>query len=213
MVQRAAKPPLNPQQRRAAIMAGAIAGGLFGIGWGILGIVAIFLLVVVAFGAVMALLFGGVDVTGGLGAIFIGILLVAFLIGVALVIISVVVSRSILRKGGVHRSTAVTWVSLLIVLVLNSIAGRIADPFITGGGGGADVPVATRVIAGLAMLIVAVGAGVGAWLLMAHAFRAPAGTVVDPAAGEVPVAPVSPPEPPAKTVTPPPLAPPTAPGG
>ncbi len=76
----------------------------------------------------------------------------------------------------------------------------------------AEVPTVSRVIAGLALVIVAVGAGIGAWLLMAHALRAPAGTVVDPAAGEVPVVPASPAEPPDEdrdTAT----APPAPPGG
>ena len=91
-----------------------------------------------------------------------------------MIVVAVIISRRILRKGGVHRPTAVTWLSLLIVLVINTIAGRIADPFLTGGGD-AEVPTVSRVIAGLALVIVAVGAGIGAWLLMAHALRAPAG--------------------------------------
>ncbi len=51
-----------------------------------------------------------------------------------MIVVAVIISRRILRKGGVHRPTAVTWLSLLIVLVINTIAGRIADPFLTGGG-------------------------------------------------------------------------------
>jgi hypothetical protein len=189
------KLPLDPGQRRAAIVAGAVAGGLFGVGWGILGAVTLLGLVVIAFGALLLMLFGGADITGGLGVVFIVVLLIAFAIGALLVVLSVVISRRILRTGGVHRPTAVTWMSLLIVLVVNTVAQRIADPALALTD--SDAPAGPRTVAAVVLLLVAVGAGVGAWLLMAMAFRprsgAALGVTASPAAAPAPGGPSVPP--------------------
>lgn len=176
------------------MLAGGLAGGLFGIGWGILGVAVIGLIVLVVLGALLAMFLGGADITGGLGFVLIGIALVGALVGLALVIVSVILSRRILRNGGVNRPVAVTWLSLLIVLVINTIAQRIADPWISLGGEG-EIPAWSRVVVSLILIVVAVGAGIGAWLLMAYAFRgapAKAASVVqvelvpDPAAAPPP---------------------------
>ncbi len=166
-----AKPALTPEQRRAAMLAGGIVGGLFGIGWGILGVV----------GDLRGggdrrsascsrMLFGGADVTGGLGVVLIVLLLVGLAVGVVLVILSVVISQRILRKGGVNRPTAVTWLSLLIVLVVNTIAQRVASPFIDAFGD-VEVPAWSRVVVSIVLGLVAVGAGIG--VVAAHGARLP----------------------------------------
>lgn len=154
------------------MLAGGIAGGLFGVGWGILGVVAIFLIVVVLFGALLLMLFGGADVTGGLGALVIGILVVALVVGAGLVVAAVLVSLRILRRGGLHRPKAVTWLSLLIVLAVNTLAQRLADPYISLGSD-TEAPMWVRIVVGVVLLLVAIGSGIGTWMLMAHAFRAP----------------------------------------
>lgn len=190
------------------MLAGGIAGGLFGIGWGILGVVVTFGFVAVAFGAIMLLLFGGADITGGLGAIFLVLLLIGLAVGVVLVVLAVVISQRILRKGGVNRPKAVTWLSLLIALVVNTIAQRIADPFITGFGDDVEVPGWSRVVVSIVLGLFAIGAGIGAWLLMANAFR---GATQTPVVVPAPAVPVAAPEPPATTLQTPPPAPPAPP--
>jgi hypothetical protein len=161
---------------------------LFGVGWGILGAALVFGLVVIALGALMVMLFGGADITGGLGVVFLGVLLLAFAVGVVLVVLSVVISRRILRNGGVHRPTAVTWLSLLIALVVNTIAQRIAEPAMNlTGTVPPDGPTAISIVV---LLLVAVGVGIGSWLLMAHALRPRVGAAVpvEPAAAPTPPA-------------------------
>lgn len=172
-----------------------------------------FLFVFVALGLVLAMLLGGADVTGGFGVVLIVVTVLGVLVGAGLVILAIVLSRRILTRGGVNRPTAVTWLSLLIVLVVNTVAQRLADPFINFGGD-SDVPGWSRVLVSIVLGVVAVGAGMGTWLLMAHVFRGQGTAVTDPAAvGGVPVEPVNPPEPPTTTVTPPPVSPPPPPTG
>lgn len=184
-----AKVPLDARQRRAAIVAGAVAGGLFGIGWGVLSAVTLLGFVVIALGAVLLMLFGGADITGGLGVVLLVVLLVAFAVGAVLVVLSVAVSRRILRNGGVHRPKAVTWLSLLIVLVVNTVAQRIADPALNITDSDADA--GPRIAASVVLIVVAVGAGIGTWLLMAHAFRARVDAAAQGVAGYTPAPPAS----------------------
>ncbi len=80
------------------MLAGGVAGGLFGIGWGILGVVGMFAVVVVALGFVFGTLLGE-DFTGGFGVIIVVLLLVGLAVGIVLVILSVVLSQRILRRG------------------------------------------------------------------------------------------------------------------
>lgn len=204
------------------MLAGGIAGGLFGIGWGILGVVTVFLLVAVAFGFLVGALLGGADITGGLGAVVVVLGLVAFAVGIVLVVLSVVLSLRILRKGGINKPKAVTWLGLGIALVVNSIAQAIASPYIQAFSD-SDAPGWARVVVSIVLGLVAVGVGIGVWLLLAHAFRGATQTavaapvapgVVPPnygGAAAPPAAPVAAPEPPTTTIQNPPPAPPAPP--
>jgi hypothetical protein len=200
------------------MLAGGIGGGMFGIGCGILGVVLTFGVVVLALGFVFGTLLGG-DFTGGLGTIIVVLLLVGLIVGILLVVLAVVISQRILRRGGVNRPVAVTWLSLLVVLVVNTIAQRLADPILTQFGD-TEVPGWAPVVVSIGLGLLAIGVGIGAWLLMANLFRGSVRTAPTPpvAPGVFPpdtataAAPASQPavsaEPPASTVTNPPPAPP-----
>lgn len=123
------KAVLTPKQVRASVLAGIFGHGLFVLGWYgfaailALGLFALLSLVVgKAFGSLL-----GDSAVGGLARDFFGQFTAFFLIfaivvgvlGLVLIVVGFIVSRAILKGGGVRRPTAVTWGSLGIASVLD----------------------------------------------------------------------------------------------
>ncbi len=173
-----ARPSLTGGQRAASALAGLVNHALFSIGWFGLAFVLFFS----AFGGVLQALVGSVDaatlsrVFASIGSI-IWMVVVVFGVGSAVfVVLAVILSERMLRRGEVNRPWGVTVLSLIISAII-------------------DVPIwllswvisraATQSEAGLAFLpplfslILLLVTGALVWWWMAHVLRAKA--PVDPA--------------------------------
>ncbi|MEP6478055.1 MAG: hypothetical protein ABJB03_01585 [Rhodoglobus sp.] len=193
------KAVLNPRQTRAAILAGIFGHGLFVLGWyGFAAILALglFALLSLIVGKAFGSLLGGSSV-GDLArdffaqftAFFLIFAIVVAVIGLVLLLLGFIVSRAILKGGGVRRPTAVTWGSFGIAAGADTLMFFVYIAISNGlkhvGGS----------VAGLTPLVVfacSILLGVGIWLLVTWISR---GEAVEPV--EAPLTtPLLPPPPP-----------------
>ena len=193
------RPPLTPRQKSGARTAGIVGFLLLTLGFGLFSLP----LVVLMFGvflAVMVELIRGVsrsdvgfdEFMTGLDAFdpafWIPVLVVAAIVGIALMALALFVSARILRAHDVARPWPVTWTGVGIAIVgswlvsgLSAIPFAIVDAF--GGddaAGDLGVGIVTGVISLIAGLVITAVIGWLSWWWMAHALRAPA-TGVAPA--------------------------------
>lgn len=197
----ATRPPLSRPQRSAALLAGGIGLVLASWGFGLAFAALVGGFISAVFGLIATAVRAGDPASGFVRFVesvplwlVVAILVGALLLGIVLVVVSVLVSRGVLRRASVHRPTAVTWSGLGIGLV----AGGILVSFVSiplsivpdlswqSGPVGGLIAAGVSAILGLAATA---AAGAFSWWWMAHAFRAPAPAApVQPASWSTPAA-------------------------
>jgi hypothetical protein len=192
------KAALTSRQTRAAVLAGIFGHGLFVLGWYgfaailALGLFALLSLVVgKAFGSLLGdSAVGGMarDFFGQFTAFFLIFAIVVGVIGLVLILLGFIVSRAILKGGGVRRPTATTWGALGISAVLDILMFFVYIG-ISNAAKNSQLPLPGVVpLAFFGSILV----GVGVWLLVTWLTR---GEAVEPVEAAV-AAPVLPPPPP-----------------
>lgn len=185
------RPPLTRQQRRGALIAGAVSLFLLQLG---------FTAVMIPIVLVLALLliFGTVNLlsrttTGDMGwdrfwagnhfdaAPWIPWLIAMVVVGILIMVLAVLVSGWILRAHGVNRPRAITWSSIGIGIVAQWVVGGVLGVITNLASVTSQNGVA---IGGLfavgASLVTTVAVGALTWWWMAHAFRAPVAAAAAP---------------------------------
>lgn len=186
-----ARPPLSKREKRGAFWAGAVGFNLLTLGFLLVTVP----LVIGAFGAFFAFLFGqversGDDLSTGFLAVrgifasldfgIIGIVgLVIALVGLVIMVVALFVSRSILRATGAARPWAITWSAFGIAIVaywlvgwVPALAPQLLSTALNTVGLDGWGNFWTTGLLGL-LLAVIVNAVIGwlTWWWMAHAFR------------------------------------------
>jgi len=180
-----ARPPLGAREKSGARLAGIIGFLLLSVGIALFGLP----LAVLALGALVAVVVGflqsatGDPQLGGFArfieqldlSAWIIPLIVASIVGLALIAVALVVSARILRAHGVTRPWAVTWAGAGIAVVANWIvSGVLSVPLQFSGVFGDDsggVAIAIAVLSGLVSLAATAAVGWLSWWWMAHAMR------------------------------------------
>lgn len=190
---RAVRPPLPTREKRGAFWAGAVGFNLLTLGF----MLVVVPLVIGAFGAFFALLFGQIVNSGDelstgflavrgffasfdFGIIAIIGLVVVVVVGLAIMAAALLASKAILRANGVVHAWAVTWAGAGIAIVAYWVLGWIPTlliQFLSGALATAGLDgwanFGTTGVIGF-VLAIAVNGVIGwlAWWWMAHAFRA-----------------------------------------
>lgn len=187
------KAKLTREQVVAAVLAGLFGHLLIAIGWWSFGMLLVAALVVLVLGTLLSLLLGGqnpIELAGesaeGAGALVVGGVVLAVLVGAAVLFAGIMLSRGILRGGHVRRPVAVTIRAALIAVavdtVIFAIAASSAFTFTD-----AD-PTGPFVRSGILLLVAALVVGPLVWLWMTFAHRGAAEAV----ASDATAAPVEP---------------------
>ena len=180
------RPPLSRREVRGAIIAGAVAYSVAGLGFALFAIP-------IALGVVLSIVRGIAGVarntfaddrrlrefaegvlTYDIGP-WIGLLVIASLVGAALWVGAILTSRAILRAHGIARPWAVTWSGLGIAVLVSSVVGGTASGFSGFGGSDDDrigaIVTVLAVLGALVTIVVNAAVGGAAWWAMAVAFR------------------------------------------
>ncbi|WP_168916648.1 hypothetical protein [Microcella flavibacter] len=191
---RPVRPPLTPRARAGALIAGAVAMLMVSIGGPLIGIPLLLLFIGLLF-ATIATSIGG-EAQNVLDEVLsfvptellVGVGVVLVLLGIALIVGALFVSRGILRSRGHDKAWPITWAGLGIAVVAGStVSGLLSLPLqfatqaVPSFGGSGEIE------AGLGLLVIGVNAvvtaAVGAlsWWWMAHVMRPAGHAPADPA--------------------------------
>lgn len=178
------RPPLTPRARTGALIAGGVAMLMVSIG-GAMVAIPLLLLLVGAIVTTIANSVGGdaLEVLAGIErflptGVLIGVSIALVVLGAALVVAALFISRGILRGRGLGRAWPITWAGLGIAVVASwvvsgvlSIPLQLASSGLNAWGGSGEIEggLALIGVAGNAVVTAAVGAF--AWWWMAHAMR------------------------------------------
>ena len=199
---RPVRPPLTPRARTGALVAGAVATLMVSIGGAFIAIPLVLLViglivatVVTAFGGEVAAVLEEIQrfVPTGL---LIGVAVALILVGAALVVGALFLSRGILRSRGLDKAWPITWAGLGIAIVAGwASSGVLSIPLQLSGtafsaGGWGELESAISIITSLAGLVITAAVGALSWWWMAHVMR-PAGAAPAEETG-APSAPVAP---------------------
>ena len=186
----AVRQPLTPHQKSGARLAGMLGFVLLSVGWALFWVP----LAALVFGGLLAFLAGiilgtsdvsGVDMfLGGLDTLdltpWILPIIIAMVVGVAIMALALVVSARILRGHDVARPWPVTWAAAGIAIVASwvfSWLSFIPLAFVNGVST-EDVGTVSNIVLGVVSLLLgaAIAAIIGwlSWWWMAHAMRRPA---------------------------------------
>lgn len=197
--------PLGRRERRGAFWAGAVGFNLLTLGFTLV----VVPIVVAAFGAFLALLFGEISrssdelstgylaVRGVFASLDFGILgiigIAVVVIGLAIMAAALFVSSGILRSHGIARAWPVTWAAAGIAIVAYWLVGWItavlpqflSTALSSGGLDETTTFVSTGIVALVLAIVVNAVIGWLAWWWMAHALRrSSAGVPVTDAQGQ-----------------------------
>ncbi len=169
------KATLTGGQVGAAVFAGIFGHLLFAIGWIALGITLLGGVIAAILGGTMQGIGDGAEIFGTAGGVLGNIVLGLVIASVVLIILGIVVSGLILRRGRVRKPWGTTWTAVIIAAIVDVplIAAYLAIARATDG-------VPFPLIALLGTLVV----GILVWLWMTWAHRGPAVetiAVVEPA--------------------------------
>ena len=188
----APRQPLTPRQKSGARLAGMLGFVLLSVGWTLVS-VPLAMLVFGAFFAFIVAIFLGTSDVSGIDQFLVGLdtldftpwilpIVIAVLVGVAIMALSLALSARILRAHEVTRPWPVTWAGAGIAIVASWLFSWLSFiPLVFVGGVTTEDPdmVGTGIVVGVVSVLLglAITAFIGwlSWWWMAHAMRRPAG--------------------------------------